>query len=457
MKNNTHNNERPDWLSQLPQQLADHKTSAPEGLWEDIEATLATPTIGKKKAAIAPLWRWTSVAAMLLLVVGIGARLYRSQDNGEYTPDELAKMIEEVTHEATLNEPAVDQAPTDRDAIKSITHPEHLAKADDKVIAKKKEVTKTDEKQIEEVYPEEKTINEEKATPEENAVPGKDKVAPREETQEVPNQEYVPARRETKVPLTYQTKKSGLKKSHEGRFTLAMMASGMQVDMSGVSSLFHGSEDLYESVNIPMYDSAPGYGSAGTNAAIEYAVNNGAAVYFADMMFTNRLPVALGPSVVSEYDHKLPIKAGVSVRYEITPRWAVVSGLQYSSLRSTVKYLRNNHKDDQQVSFIGVPLGADYTLWENKRLEFYVGSGVTIEKSVSAYRKDYLGDKKKISRPWQFSADVNAGVQYKFTKYIGLFVQPSLGYYFDNGSAIKTYYDEHRFTPTVNLGIKVNL
>ena len=48
-------------------------------------------------------------------------------------------------------------------------------------------------------------------------------------------------------------------------------------------------------------------------------------------------------------------------------------------------------------------------------------------------------------------------VQYKFTKYIGLFVQPSLGYYFDNGSAIKTYYDEHRFTPTVNLGIKVNL
>lgn len=446
MKNNTHNNERPDWLSQLPQQLADHKTSAPEGLWEDIEATLATPTIGKKKTAIAPLWRWTSVAAMLLLVVGIGARLYRSQDNGEYTPDELAKMIEEVTPEATINEPSVDQAPTDRDAIKSITHPEHLAKADDKVIAKKKEVTKTDEKQIEETYAvEEKTDKEEGI------------ISEQPEATNNSDKEYKAVKKETHTPSTYLSRKPvAKKKSREGRFTLAMMASGMQVDMSGVSSLFHGSEDLYDA-NIPIYDTAPGYGSVGSNAAIVHAANNGAAVYFADMMFSNRLPVALGPSEISEYDHKLPIKAGVSVRYEITPRWAVVSGLQYSSLRSTVKYLRNNHKDDQQVSFIGVPLGADYTLWENKRLEFYVGSGVTIEKSVSAYRKDYLGDKNKISRPWQFSADVNAGVQYKFTKYIGLFVQPSLGYYFDNGSAIKTYYDEHRFTPTVNLGFKVNL
>lgn len=446
MKNNTHNNERPDWLSQLPQQLADHKTSAPEGLWEDIEATLATPTIGKKKAAIAPLWRWTSVAAMLLLVVGIGARLYRSQDNGEYTPDELAKMIEEATPEATINEAAVDQVPTDRDAIKSITHPEHLAKADDKVIAKKKEVIKTDEKQIEETYAvEEKTDKEEGI------------ISEQPEATDNSDKEYKAVKKEAHTPSTYLSRKPvAKKKSHEGRFTLAMMASGMQVDMSGVSSLFHGSEDLYDA-NIPIYDTAPGYGSVGSNAAIVHAANNGAAVYFADMMFSNRLPVALGPSEISDYDHKLPIKAGVSVRYEITPRWAVVSGLQYSSLRSTVKYLRNNHKDDQQVSFIGVPLGADYTLWENKRLEFYVGSGVTIEKSVSAYRKDYLGDKNKISRPWQFSADVNAGVQYKFTKYIGLFVQPSLGYYFDNGSAIKTYYDEHRFMPTVNLGFKVNL
>lgn len=60
-------------------------------------------------------------------------------------------------------------------------------------------------------------------------------------------------------------------------------------------------------------------------------------------------------------------------------------------------------------------------------------------------------------RPFQFSANVSAGIQYDITKHCGLFVQPGIGYYFNDGSSLRTIYKQHPLNFDLNIGIRLSL
>jgi len=46
------------------------------------------------------------------------------------------------------------------------------------------------------------------------------------------------------------------------------------------------------------------------------------------------------------------------------------------------------------------------------------------------------------------------GLQYDFTPHLGIYLEPSLQYFVDDGSDIKTYRTEHPFSITLPLGIR---
>ena len=160
--------------------------------------------------------------------------------------------------------------------------------------------------------------------------------------------------------------------------------------------------------------------------------------------------------------HKLPIKAGLSVRYKITPRLSLESGVTYSYLSSelTAGSKGNRYETEQTLQYIGIPLKVNYSLWE-----VYVSAGGEVEKCVAGKSEtDYVVDGKKVStdhedvkvKPLQCSLNAAAGLQFNILPNLGVYAEPGVGYYFNNGSKVETIYKEKPFNFNLKAGLRLS-
>lgn len=171
-------------------------------------------------------------------------------------------------------------------------------------------------------------------------------------------------------------------------------------------------------------------------------------------------------------NHRLPIRLGLSLRYRLNDRWSLESGLAYTRLRSNINYrLRsdiNNNNDirtntEQTLSYIGIPVTASYLLTSGRYVNLYVSAGGMVEKMVKGqqhyeYVEKNLEHTESVSiRPLQFSVNGGLGVEFNLSHLFSLYAEPGVGYYFDNGSSIPTYYQDKPFSFNLNLGIRLNI
>lgn len=166
--------------------------------------------------------------------------------------------------------------------------------------------------------------------------------------------------------------------------------------------------------------------------------------------------------------HNLPIKAGVSLKYGLTKRLAVSSGVNYSYLSSDITSGDEGQglKTEQTLHYVSVPLGVSYEIFSSGRLDVYASGGVEAAFCVSgkADTKCLVDDKVvsrskedvKDSKP-QWSVNAAAGVQYNITDKIGVYVEPGVGYYFDNGSSTNTIYKDRPFDFNLNVGLRFSV
>ena len=84
--------------------------------------------------------------------------------------------------------------------------------------------------------------------------------------------------------------------------------------------------------------------------------------------------------------------------------------------------------------------------WYNKApLSFYTSSGVMLEMPIhSTLNVNHVvndmntySKRDKLSVPLQWSTAVGVGIQYDITPHIGFYLEPSLQYFFNDGSDIK--------------------
>ena len=61
------------------------------------------------------------------------------------------------------------------------------------------------------------------------------------------------------------------------------------------------------------------------------------------------------------------------------------------------------------------------------------------------------------THPWQFSINAAAGAEYNFTRQFGVYLEPSLGYYFNDGTKLEHYYKEHPLAPSLQFGLRLHL
>ena len=162
--------------------------------------------------------------------------------------------------------------------------------------------------------------------------------------------------------------------------------------------------------------------------------------------------------------HSMPFTWSLALRYKLSNRFGLESGLSYSLLTSDFKMGADGNviREQQTIHYLGIPIKGIYNMYVNKRWGLYGSLSLTMEIPVhsplttSYYLHGALEATEKtiLRAPWQWSLGTGLGLQYNFTPSVGLFVEPSLQYYFPMGSNVETYRTEHPFTFSLPLGIR---
>lgn len=174
------------------------------------------------------------------------------------------------------------------------------------------------------------------------------------------------------------------------------------------------------------------------------------------------------PEVQEEYSHKIPVKVGLTARYNITGRLGVETGLTYSILSSSVKTgnseTGNNWSSGSQtLHYLGIPLNLSFDILNSRYVNIYITGGGMMEKSISGNIKtdEYVDGKfartltAKISpKGLQWSVNVAAGVQANILPQLGVFVEPGVSHHFKNGSRVRSIYTDKPTDFSLGFGLR---
>ena len=143
----------------------------------------------------------------------------------------------------------------------------------------------------------------------------------------------------------------------------------------------------------------------------------------------------------------IPVSFGAGVKIDFNERWSLGVGANYTLLARKFygKYtkvteaggIENSISSDIRNTqhFVGIPVNAYYNIISKDRINLYAYAGGTVEKCISD-NYNVLGTSiyhKEKAEGVQFSADAGIGVEFMLGKHMGLYIDPSLRYYFDCG------------------------
>lgn len=170
----------------------------------------------------------------------------------------------------------------------------------------------------------------------------------------------------------------------------------------------------------------------------------------------------------TEYEHHLPIRIGLSVAYALTDRLSISSGLTYTRLSSDIKDASRESKyiGEQRLHYVGIPVNVSYKVASSRWISLYGTAGVLAEKCVSGTTDEgyvenntmkYTNTQDISSKPLQMSVNAGVGIQFDIIDNVGIYAEPGLSYYFDDGSALQTIYKEKPLNFNLNVGVRFKL
>lgn len=170
----------------------------------------------------------------------------------------------------------------------------------------------------------------------------------------------------------------------------------------------------------------------------------------------------------TEYEHHLPIRIGLSVAYALTDRLSISSGLTYTRLASDIKDTSRESKyiGEQRLHYVGIPVNVSYKVASSRWISLYGTAGVLAEKCVSGTTDEgyvenntmkYTNTHDISTKPLQMSVNAGVGIQFDIIDNVGIYAEPGLSYYFDDGSALQTIYKEKPLNFNLNVGVRFKL
>ena len=167
--------------------------------------------------------------------------------------------------------------------------------------------------------------------------------------------------------------------------------------------------------------------------------------YYDPVVGGSTQPIPSSTTYDVEAKHRLPVTLGLSVNYQLNARLALLTGINYTYLYSEFStLLYPNIYREQKLHYLGVPVGLSWLFWKTSGFSFYLSGSAMLQKCLN-------------EKPWQWSVNASAGAEYAITPLVGIYLQPSLGYYFHDGTSFEHYYKEHPLAPSIEFGLRLHL
>jgi len=384
------------WTEQMKNKLDGHQMTPPPDLWEGIskQMKLVEQTSASKsnlsKSSVLRYWYWAVAAALIPVVIGIFT-LSDSNDNQQLTA-KSENLIAKKAIVTPQSEPLL--APTMRPTNQVVTTPINKQTEPNE---QQQEITKIIQKEEEkDDCQQEPTVTQEVASTNEKQTSLPDVVEPGL----------------TSYPTTSYKK-----------WSLGLRAS---------NGLLMAANNHLASSNNMLLQQTPMFADPSSSTYLnEFSQKH------------------LQTEIVAK--HRLPIRFGLSIQYQLNNNIALLSGISYSYLES--EFSTPFYSNTQKLQYLGVPIGVSWKFWSAGNFSLYVVGNALLEKCVSAKSSDV----KIQTRPWQLSVNASAGAEYNITRQLGIYLEPSLGYYFDDHSSVEHYYKEHPLAPSIQFGLRLHL
>ena len=399
------------WTTDMNQRLQEHRMAPPAGLWEGISEQMRLNSVPAAKAVAMKRWAW-AVAAVILVLVGFFAVYQFDTDKPLSQP--VSQTSEAVNQQLVLADvpQQAEKKPAPKASVTVSVKKPFTAPVTAPVETSQPDSVETPHKTAAEI-----TQQVSAETPREMA---EDKAL---QQPSVVVSRYAPSAAD--YPAAASRPNSQLSAaSSVSRWSVGMNASGGLLASAGQSR----TDRLYS------YNAE--YAHAHSN---EYAMNGS----FSEE--ANTIPGTSYTLTDFVTKHLLPVSFGLSVHYQLNPRLSLLSGVSYTYLYSEFTIpLHPNIHNHQKLHYIGIPAGLAWQLWKTRAFRLYLSGTAMLEKCVNA-------------KPWQWSVSAAAGAEYAVTPQFGIYLEPSLGYYFNDGTSFDHYYKEHPVAPSIAFGLRLHI
>lgn len=228
-----------------------------------------------------------------------------------------------------------------------------------------------------------------------------------------------------------------------------------------------GGDNAYAPVSGHQTSASPGQGTSGI-PAVDIQQDHIFGFANLDAVENSRVSMVGGSNFHSfrgkevyrsyEYNHRQPVRLGVSFAFEVTRNLFLESGISYEYLGSTMK--GSGETLHQHLHYLGVPLKANVYLSKSDRFSFYVGAGLLFERCVYGT----VAGRKVSLNEWQKSYSGSIGAQILLGGRAYLYLEPGVSRYMgmddevismQKGFVIRTLHSEEPFGVTLSGGVRI--
>ena len=401
------------WTQQLHDKLAEHETAAPEGLWADIEAALYQQPQPRRPRFVA-LRRWAAAASLAALMLGGGYLLW--DGHGERMAEALQESV------AADAEPALpapqDTSPEKEENVVSTAMPARhhlLAQVSPAQVVEQRAYSESDH-------------TEQQVMAQQDAI-AEDPIASKQQDTEKVQATSHHATNDGANRLLPSKPSSRKEKTSPTIGLYAMNAMGAQNDRNGA---------IMDPGKAQQYNDT--YENSQVAAGRRYN------------FFT-----------LSDYEerqhHYQPITFGLTLSYPLTTRLSLTTGVVYTKLRSDFTQIIRSQQvqQEQTLHYVGIPLVLSYRLWQYKGFKPYLSAGVQADWNVATHLKTEGVSQQLPKDRMQWSLNGSIGLQYDVIPQLGLYAEPGLSWYPDNGSRLQNYFKDKPLTFSLQLGLRLNI
>lgn len=177
---------------------------------------------------------------------------------------------------------------------------------------------------------------------------------------------------------------------------------------------------------------------------------------FFDERYMAMIPTS---DLYEETKHHQPISVGMQVGFHLLPKLELSTGLVYTKVSSDFisGVYDTRTVSTQDLHYIGIPLNLSYSVWEYKGLHTYVTAGGEGAVNIKNHTETDGEVKESKRDKMQWSTNASVGIQYDFIPQLGVYVEPGMKYYFDNGSQIENIFKDKKLNFNIQFGLRFNI